>query len=107
MRGLASFARSTAPSNGMDAQRSTGVLLSSPAAVQRCAEGAGLDSGAAVKVQSAPLQCIDPTQLSTHARRIHGASASANLHQLDGRDLMPSARPNLIRQHLPSTVNCK
>jgi len=33
------------------------------------------------------LQCTDRTRLSTHARRTHGASASAsNLHQLDGRD---------------------
>jgi hypothetical protein len=92
MRGLASFTRSTAPSNGMDAQRSTGVLLSSPAAAQRCAEGAGLDSGAAVEAQSAMpsiallLQCTDRTRLSTHGR-IHGASPSvSNLHQLDGRD---------------------
>src|SRR5215471_3162854 len=53
MRGLASVTRSTAPSNGMDAQRSTGVPLSSPAAAQRCAEGAGLDSGTPVAAQSA------------------------------------------------------
>jgi hypothetical protein len=77
----------------MDAQRSTGGLLSSPAAAQRCAEGAGLDSGAAVEAQSAMpsiallLQCTDRTRLSTHGR-IHGASPSvSNLHQLDGRDL--------------------
>jgi len=37
--------RSTAPSNGMDAKSSAGVLLSSPAAAQRCAKGAGLDGG--------------------------------------------------------------
>jgi hypothetical protein len=53
MRGLASVTRSTAPSNGMDAQRSTAVPLSSPVAAQRCAEGAGLDSGAVVAAQSA------------------------------------------------------
>ena len=45
IRGLANFTRSTAPSNGMNAQRSAGGPLSSPAAAQRCAEGAGLDSG--------------------------------------------------------------
>jgi len=37
----------------MDAKRSAAVLLSSPAAAQRCAEGAGLDSGAADAAQSA------------------------------------------------------
>src|SRR6516225_2904056 len=65
MRGLASFTRSTALSNGMDAQRSAGVLLSSPAAAQRCAEGAGLDSGAPAEAQSAmpsiALPCSAPT----------------------------------------------
>src|SRR6516162_10341284 len=65
MRGLASFARSTAPSNGMDAQRSTGVLLSRPAAAQRCAEGAGLDSGAAVEAQSAMPSIALPCSVST------------------------------------------
>jgi hypothetical protein len=38
---------------GMDAKRSAAVLLSSPTAAQRCAEGAGLDSGAAAAAQSA------------------------------------------------------
>jgi hypothetical protein len=37
----------------MDAKRSAAVLLSSPAAAQRCAEGAGLESGAADAAQSA------------------------------------------------------
>ena len=38
---------------GMDAKRSAAVLLSSPAAAQRCAEGAGLDSGTVAAAQSA------------------------------------------------------
>jgi hypothetical protein len=37
----------------MDAKSSAGVPLSSPAAAQRCAEGAGLDSGAPAEAQSA------------------------------------------------------
>jgi len=37
----------------MDAKRSAAVLLSSPAAAQRCAEGAGLDSGTVAAAQSA------------------------------------------------------
>jgi hypothetical protein len=65
MCGLAGFTRSTAPSNGMDAQRATGVLLSSPAAAQRCAKGAGLDSSTAVVAQfampSIALPCSAPT----------------------------------------------
>ena len=52
MRGLAHSKRSTAPSNGMDAKSSAGVPLSSPAAAQRCAEGAGLDSGPPAAAQS-------------------------------------------------------
>jgi hypothetical protein len=37
---------------GVDAKCSAAVALSSPAAAQRCAEGAGLDSGAVVAAQS-------------------------------------------------------
>jgi hypothetical protein len=37
----------------MDAKRSTAVLLSSPAAAERCAKGTGLDSSAAAAAQSA------------------------------------------------------
>src|SRR6516225_6971733 len=89
MRGLASFARSTAPSNGMDAQRSTGVPLSSPAAAQRCAEGAGLDSGAVVAASSAmpSIAILWSAPTADDFPRTRGASGSvSNLHQLDGRD---------------------
>jgi len=64
MRGLASLKRSTAPSNGMDAKRSAAEPLSSPAAAQRCAKGAGLDSGAPDAAQSAMpsiAPCKSPT----------------------------------------------
>jgi len=37
----------------MNANRSAGAPLSSPAAAQRCAEGAGLDSGVLTAAQSA------------------------------------------------------
>jgi len=37
----------------MDAEIAAAVPLSSPAAAQRCAKGAGLDSGAAAAAQSA------------------------------------------------------
>src|SRR5262249_61944831 len=93
MRGLAHFTRSTAPSNGMDAQRSAGGPLSSPAAAQRCAKGAGLDSGLPDAAQSAlpsiALLCSAPTADDFAPRPPHPcASASVlNLHQLDGRDL--------------------
>jgi hypothetical protein len=36
----------------MNAKRSAGAPLSSPAAAQRCAEGAGLDSGVLAAAQS-------------------------------------------------------
>jgi hypothetical protein len=36
----------------MNAKRSAGAPLSSPAAAQRCAEGAGLDSGVPAAAQS-------------------------------------------------------
>src|SRR5229473_1980019 len=73
MRGIASFKRSTAPSNGMDAQRSVGAPLSSPEAAQRCAEGAGLDSGDPGRstighaVDRAPLQRHPLQTISTNA----------------------------------------
>jgi hypothetical protein len=92
MRGLANPKRSTAPSNGMDAKRSAGVPLSSPAAAQRCARGAGLDSDAPDAAQSAmpsiALLCSVTDRIPFHqGRRTSGASASvSNLHQLDGRD---------------------
>jgi hypothetical protein len=38
---------------GMNANRSAGAPLSSPAAAQRCAAGAGLDSGVLAAAQSA------------------------------------------------------
>jgi hypothetical protein len=76
----------------MDAKRSTAVLLSSSAAAQRCAKGAGLDSGAAAAAQSvipsiAAAAATDCKQYFHWRQRIHGASAPVpNLHQLDGRD---------------------
>jgi hypothetical protein len=57
----------------MDAKSSAGVPLSSPAAAQRCAEGAGLDSGAPAAAQSAmpsiaaPCHRTDRRSLSTNA----------------------------------------
>ena len=92
MRGLAHFTRSTALSNGMDAQRSSGGLLSSPAAVQRCAKGAGLDSGAPDEAQSA-MPSIAARRRTDCKRRFHWrrpirrpSATVPNLHQLDGRD---------------------
>src|SRR5204863_9350754 len=93
MRGLAHSKRSTALSNGMDAKSSAGVPLSSPAAAQRCAEGAGLDSGTAAAAQSAMPSIAAPCHRADRRSFVHqrrctrGASASvSNLHQLDGRD---------------------
>jgi hypothetical protein len=78
----------------MDAKSSAGVPLSSPAAAQRCAKGAGLDSGAAAAAQSAMPSIALPATASTADLLSTNAAAPAapqlpsvsNLHQLDGRD---------------------
>ena len=73
--GLAKLTRSTAPSNGMNAQRSAGGALSSPAAAQRCAKGAGLDSGPAAAAQSTmPSIAIPRSVSSCRPLRIRGSS---------------------------------
>src|SRR5438309_7167385 len=77
VRGLANFKRSTAPSNGMDAKSSAAVPLSSPAAAQRCAEGAGLDSGAAAAAQSAMLSIALPPTAPTADHLSTNAAAPA------------------------------
>jgi len=79
----------------MDAKIAVAVPLSSPAAAQRCAEGAGLDSGAATAAQSA-MPSIAPlppqTTFSTGAAARYGHSALLpNLHQLDGHDPMEAS----------------
>jgi hypothetical protein len=80
---------------GMDAKRSAAVLLSSPAAAQRCAE---LDSSAVAehnpprrrsRLAAAPPQ----TRLPPAPPPFDGPSAlSPNLHSLDGRDPNKTAR---------------
>ena len=60
------------PVEGMDAKRSAAVALSSPAAAQRGAEGAGLDSGAVAAAQSAMPSIAAPgapTANHIHRRR--------------------------------------
>jgi hypothetical protein len=47
---------------GMNANRSAGAPLSSPAAAQRCAEGAGLDGGVLAAAQSAMPSIALPPQ---------------------------------------------
>jgi len=83
MRGLAHSKRSTAPSNGMDAKSSAAVPLSGPAAAQRCAEGAGLDSGAAAAAQSAmpsiALPATAPTADHFPPTPLHPRRLSFNL----------------------------
>jgi len=51
---------------GVDAKRSAAVALSSPAAAQRCAEGAGLDSGAVVAAQSVMPSIAAPDELTAN-----------------------------------------
>ena len=78
---LADFTRSTAPSNGMDAKRSAGVPLSSPAAAQRCAEGAGLDSGTPDAAQSAMPSIATPAASPTVDHFHQGRCACATSTQ--------------------------
>jgi hypothetical protein len=98
MRRLAVLARSIAPSNGMDAKTAAGVPLSSPAAAQRCAKGAGLDSGASAAAQSAMpsiarLLPHRPQMTSTKTATPMAPQLPAlNLHQLGGRDLSRTIR---------------
>jgi hypothetical protein len=92
----------------MDAKSSAGVPLSSPAAAQRCAKGAGLDSGAAAAAQSAMPSIALPATASTADLLSTNAAAPAapqlpsvsNLHQLDGRDR--SHRAEFVDDHLSS-----
>src|SRR5215469_16921825 len=77
----------------MNANRSAGAPLSSPAAAQRCAEGAGLDRGVLAAAQSAmPLiaaaPAINADMITTSAAAFDDPSDTVpNLHSLDGRDL--------------------
>ena len=68
----------------MDARRSAGAPLSSPAAAQRCAEGAGLDRG--VLAQHNPLPSIAAAaamtadMISTRAAAFDGPSATTRIY---------------------------
>jgi len=62
MRGLAPLQAIHCGVEGMNANRSAGAPLSSPAAAQRCAEGAGLDRGVLAAAQSAMPSIALPPQ---------------------------------------------
>ena len=74
--------------DGTNAQRSAGASRSSPAAAQRCAEGAGLDGDAPDRstigraVHHSGLETAESPRSPSFGR----LSYAANLHQLDGRD---------------------
>src|ERR1700720_4474737 len=61
----------------MDAKSSAGVPLSSPAAAQRCAEGAGLDSGAPAAAQSAMPSIALPCHRANRRSLFTNAAAPA------------------------------
>ena len=61
-------------------QSSVAVLLSSPAAAQRCAEGAGLDSGAATVAQSAMPSIALPATAPTADHLSTNTDAPAASH---------------------------
>jgi hypothetical protein len=85
VRGLANCKRSTAPSNGMEAKSSAGVPLSSPAAAQRCAEGAGLDSGTAAEAQSALPSIAFPAATAADRPLLSTNAAAPAAPQLQSR----------------------
>jgi hypothetical protein len=69
----------------MDAKSSVAVPLSSPAAAQRCAEGAGLDSGTAAAAQSAMPSIAFLTATAPARRLISAKAAAPAMPQLQSR----------------------
>jgi hypothetical protein len=69
----------------MDAKSSAGVPLSSPAAAQRCAEGAGLDSGAPAAAQSAMPSIAFPAATAADRRLLSTKAAAPAVPQLQPR----------------------
>jgi len=69
----------------MEAKSSAGVPLSSPAAAQRCAEGAGLDSGAAAEAQSALPSIAFPAATAADRRLLSTNAAAPAAPQLQSR----------------------
>ncbi len=79
--------------DGTNAQRSAEAPRSSPAAAQRCAEGAGLDGGASDRSTIGRAvhyrgPAIAPLPRINRGRQALGRlSCDPNLHHIDGRDL--------------------
>src|SRR5690349_1560251 len=86
--------------DGFYAKRSVAVAGSSPAAAQRCAEGAGLDPGAADRSTIQRAVKCDPTQSQTESTAAHRLGTARgytpNPHQIDGRDLRKGERGTQI-----------
>jgi hypothetical protein len=88
----------------MNAKRSAAVLLSSPAAAQRCAEGAGLDGGAVAastirhaSIAAAAAMIAD--MISTRAAVFDGPSATARIYTRLTDVTEPRAFAALRRRH--------
>src|SRR5690348_10778748 len=97
----------------MDARSSVAVPLSSPAAAQRCAEGAGLDSGTATAAQSA-MPSIAFLTATVAARRLLSTKAAAPaVPQLQSRistnltDVTRSDNPRQSRIRPALVVDCQ
>jgi hypothetical protein len=69
--------------DGTYAQRSTVASRSSPAAAQRCAEGAGLDGGD--RGRSTITRAVHRSRFHRHRSEDRHFNYITNLHQLDGR----------------------
>jgi len=90
----------------MDAKSSAGVPLSSPTAAQRCAEGAGLDSGAPAAAQSAMLSIALPATapIADHLSTNAAAPAAPQLQSRISTSLTDVTRLGLPAVGLRSSV---
>jgi len=91
----------------MDADSSAAVPLSSPAAAQWGAKGAGLDGGVAAAAQSVmpsiALPFLSRSRQFRHSCRTPGASVQvAHLRQIDGpsREVLASLRGRRYGRHM-------
>src|SRR5438552_11803578 len=93
----------------MDAKSSADVPLSSPAAAQRCAEGAGLDSGAPAAAQSAmpsiALPATAPTADHFPPTPLHPRRLSFTL-RISTSLTDVTAKPRALPHHLTCFAGC-
>src|SRR5262245_43173912 len=113
MRGLTHFKRSSCAIERHGCPTLGRSAVSSPAAAQRCAEGAGLDSGVLAAAQSAMLSiaaaaAMIADMISTRAAAFDDPSATARIYTrlTDVTSPSPSRlRPNNPAQPPPRAIS--